>query len=101
MRSYSPELVKRMTDVLDEIIPIIPIDGRTAAMIGRVGECILKAASEEQSSYQTLLAAASTEIGAASKEKEWGDSSCSCLRHPPVAKSTDGNRELKQGAVGH
>jgi hypothetical protein len=71
VRSYSPEAVKQATDVLDEIIPTIPIDGRTTAMIARVGERLLKAA-EEQSSYETLLAAASAEIGAASNEKEWG-----------------------------
>jgi hypothetical protein len=69
MRSNRPELIKQMTDVLDEIIPAIPVDATTSALIARVGECILKAAAEEQASYPTLLAAASAEMGAISKEK--------------------------------
>jgi hypothetical protein len=32
MRSNRPELVKQMTDVLDEIIPAIPVDDRTSAL---------------------------------------------------------------------
>jgi hypothetical protein len=47
MRSNRPELIKQMTDVLDEIIPAIPVDDRTSALVARVGECILKAAAEE------------------------------------------------------
>jgi hypothetical protein len=69
MRSNRPELVKQMTDVLDEIIPAIPVDDRTSALIARIGECIFKAAAEEQASYETLLAAASAEMGAISKER--------------------------------
>jgi hypothetical protein len=64
MRSNRPELVKQMTDVLDEIIPVIPVDDRTSALVAR----ILRAAAEEQASYETLLAAASAEMGAISKE---------------------------------
>jgi hypothetical protein len=59
-----------MTDVLDEIIPAIPVDDRTSALVARIGECILKAAAEEQASYETLLAAASAEMGAISKENK-------------------------------
>ena len=47
MRSNRPELVKQMRDVLDEIIPAIPVDDTTSALVARVGECILKAAAEE------------------------------------------------------
>jgi hypothetical protein len=47
MRSNRPELIKQMTDVLDEIIPAVPVDDRTSALVARVGECILKAAAEE------------------------------------------------------
>jgi hypothetical protein len=63
MRSNRPELVKQTTDVLDEIIPAIPVDDRTLALVARIGECILKAAAKEQASYKTLLAAASAENG--------------------------------------
>ena len=69
MRSNRPELIKQMTDVLDEMIPAIPVDDRTSALVARIGECILKAAAEEQASYETLLVAASTEMGAISKER--------------------------------
>jgi hypothetical protein len=69
MRSSRPELIKQMTDVLDEMIPAIPVDDRTSALIARIGECILKAAVEERASYETLLAAASAEMGAISKER--------------------------------
>jgi hypothetical protein len=69
MRSNRPELVKQMTDVLDEIIAAIPVDDRTSALVARIGECILRAAAEEQASYGTLLAAASAEMGAISKER--------------------------------
>jgi hypothetical protein len=63
MRSSRPELIKQMTDVLDEMIPAIPVDDRTSALVARVGECILKAAVKEQASYETPLAAVSAEMG--------------------------------------
>jgi hypothetical protein len=69
MRSNRPELIKQMTDVLDEMIAAIPVDDRTSALIARIGECILKAAVEEGASYETLLAVASAEMGAISKER--------------------------------
>ena len=69
MHSNRPELIKQMTDVLDEIIPVIPVDDRTSALIARIKECILKAAADERASHETLLAAASAEMGAISKER--------------------------------
>ena len=66
MRSNSPELIKQMTDVLDEIIPAIPIDDGTSALIARIATCILKTSGEGQTSYELLLAAASAEISAGS-----------------------------------
>ena len=70
MRSSRPELIKQMTDVLDEMIPAIPVDDWTSALVARLGECILKAAAEEQASYEILLAAASAEMGAISNENK-------------------------------
>lgn len=67
MSDRSPELVKRMTDVLDEIIPTIPIDGRSSDLIMHVSRCVIKAAQEE-TSYMTLLAVASAESGVISKD---------------------------------
>jgi len=66
MHSNSPELIKQMTDVLDEIIPAIPIDDGTSALIARIARCILKTSREGQTSYELLLAAASAEISAGS-----------------------------------
>ena len=68
MRSYSPEILKRVTDALDETIPTIPIDDRTSAQIAHVGKCIAMAAAAEQSYYENLLAAASAEMAAISNE---------------------------------
>jgi hypothetical protein len=62
MLGNDPELAKRVADVLDEIIPTIPVDDGTSALIARVGSSILKAASKHQASYRTLLEAASAEL---------------------------------------
>jgi hypothetical protein len=62
MQIHSPELIKRVTDVLDEVIPAIPVNETTSALINRVARCIAKAAGEGQTSYQSLLAVASAEI---------------------------------------
>lgn len=53
-----------MTDVLDEIIPAMPVDDGTPARIAQIGERILEAAAEGRASYETLLAVASAEMGA-------------------------------------
>jgi hypothetical protein len=69
MRSDSPEFIKRSTDVLDEIIPTMPVDDGILALIARVRRCIIEAAAEEGASYETLLAAASAEISTITKER--------------------------------
>ena len=68
MRSTRSRLTKQMTDVLDEIIAAVPVDDGMPALVSRIGKCILEAAAEEQASYMTLLAAASAEMSAISKE---------------------------------
>ena len=60
MSNRSPELVKWVTDVLDEIIPTIPVDDKTSDLITHVSRCVLKAA-EDQTNYMTLFAVASAE----------------------------------------
>lgn len=69
MPSYSPELIRRITEVLDEIIPTIPVCDATSAHISRIAICMLKAAEEGQASYLNLLVVASAEIDAISKTK--------------------------------
>jgi hypothetical protein len=66
MSSRSPDLVKRMTDVVDEIIPTMPVDDRTWALITHIARCVLEAA-EQQDNYMTLLAVASAESSAISR----------------------------------
>lgn len=62
MRSYSPEILKRVTDALDEIIPTLPVDPGMPALIAQIGERILETAAEGQASYENLLAVASAEM---------------------------------------
>jgi hypothetical protein len=68
MCGNSPELTRRITNVVDEIIPTMAVDDGMPALIARVRECVVKAAAEEQVSYEILLAAASTEISTITKE---------------------------------
>jgi hypothetical protein len=67
MSTHSPALIKRMTDVLDEIIPAMAVDERTPALIAHIAGCVLKAV-EERAGYMTLLAVASAESDAIRKE---------------------------------
>jgi hypothetical protein len=62
MRSNSPEFIKWSTDVLDEIIPSLPVDDGISVLIARVRRRIIEAAAEQGASYQTLVAVASAEI---------------------------------------
>ena len=64
MHSNDPAVIRLATDVLDEIIPAIPLDDGTPALIAWIGECILKAAAGGQASYHNLLAVASAELHA-------------------------------------
>jgi hypothetical protein len=40
--THSPELIKRITDVLDEIIPSMAVDEQTPALITHIARCVLK-----------------------------------------------------------
>jgi hypothetical protein len=48
MPNDCPEFRKLMTDILDEIIPTLPVDAELPALIADIGNRILKAAAEEQ-----------------------------------------------------
>jgi hypothetical protein len=69
MPGKNPELIRRSTDVLDELIPAMPVDDGILVLIARVRRCIVRAAAEEGASYETLLAAASAEISTITKER--------------------------------
>jgi hypothetical protein len=61
MPSQSSELLKLMTDVLDEVILTMPVDSETPARVTRIGNRILKAAVERRTSYAALIEVASAE----------------------------------------
>ena len=65
MPSFSPELIQVMRAALDEVMTRIPADQATQAIKARMAEFILKAAAEGQTSYDSLIAAASKQIQAA------------------------------------
>ena len=69
MPNYNPELTKRMTDVLDEVIATIPVDDSMSALVARIGNCIFKAAAEGQTNYLALFSVASAEIDTVFKER--------------------------------
>jgi len=69
MCSNSTEFIRRITDVLDEIIPTMPVDDGMLTLIERVRQRIFKAAAEERTSYEALLAVASAEISTISQER--------------------------------
>src|SRR5207302_2082484 len=62
MPSHSPELIQTMRAALDEVMTQIPPEQATPAIKAHLTECILKAAAEGQTSYESLTAAASDQI---------------------------------------
>jgi hypothetical protein len=62
MPSYGPELIQTMRAVLDEVMTKIPVGQATPGIKAHMAECILKAAAEGQTSYDGLLASASSQI---------------------------------------
>jgi hypothetical protein len=62
MPSYGPELIQTMRAVLDEVMTKIPVEQATPGIKAHMAECILKAAAEGQTSYDGLLASASSQI---------------------------------------
>jgi hypothetical protein len=62
MPSYSPELIQVMRAVLDDVVTRLPVDHVTPAIKAQIAEVILKAAAEGQTSYDGLVAVASSQI---------------------------------------
>ena len=62
MPSYSPELIQTMRAALDEAMTKVPVDQATPGIKAHMAELILKAAADGQTSYVSLLAAASNQI---------------------------------------
>jgi hypothetical protein len=58
MPYFTPELVQTMRDVLDQAAMRLPLEYATPAVKAYLAECILKAAAQGHTSYDTLLSVA-------------------------------------------
>ena len=64
MAAFNPELVLLMRAVLEEVMTRVPIDHATPGIKAHLAEIILKAAAQGETSYDGLIAAASSQIQA-------------------------------------
>jgi hypothetical protein len=62
MPSYDPELISTMRAALDDVMTQIPVEQSTSGVKAHLAEFILKAAADGQTSYDALLAAATSQI---------------------------------------
>lgn len=62
MPSYDPELISTMRAALDDVMTQIPVEQATLGIKVHLAEFILKAAADGQTSYDALLAAATSQI---------------------------------------
>ena len=64
MAAFNPELVRVMRMVLEEVMTRVPMDQATPGIKAHLAEIILKAAAQGETSYDGLIAAASSQIQA-------------------------------------
>jgi hypothetical protein len=64
MAAFNPELVLLMRTVLEEVMTRVPMDHATPGIKAHLAEIILKAAAQGETSYDGLIAAASSQIQA-------------------------------------
>jgi hypothetical protein len=62
MPSYSPELIQTMRAALDEVMTKIPLEQASPAIKAHLAESILKAAAEDQITYDALVITATQQI---------------------------------------
>jgi hypothetical protein len=62
--SFNPELVGLMRAVLEEVMTRVPVEQATPGIKAHLAEIILKAAAQGVTSYDGLIAAASSQIQA-------------------------------------
>jgi hypothetical protein len=62
MSSHSPELVRTMRLVLEEVMSQIPLGQTTTSIKAYMAEFILKAVADGETSYDGLIAKASSQI---------------------------------------
>jgi hypothetical protein len=64
MAAFNPELVRLMRMVLEEVMTRVPMDQATPGIKAHLAEIILKTAAQGETSYDGLIAAASSQIQA-------------------------------------
>ena len=64
MATFNPELVGLMRMVLEEVMARVPVDQATPGIKAHLAEIILKAAAAGVTSYDGLIAAASSQVQA-------------------------------------
>ena len=62
MLAFSPELVATMRAVLEEVMTRVPLEQASSSVKVHLAECILKAAAQGQTSYESLIAAATAQL---------------------------------------
>ena len=62
MPCFEPELISTMRAALDDVMSQIPVEQSTFGIKVHFAEFILKAAADGQTSYDALLAAATSQI---------------------------------------
>ena len=62
MPAFSPELVATMRAALEEVMTRVPLEQASSGVKVHLAECILKAAAQGQTSYESLIAAATAQL---------------------------------------
>jgi len=62
MPAFNPELIGLMRMVLEEVMARVPADQATPGIKAYLAEIILKAAAQGETSYDGLIAAASSQL---------------------------------------
>jgi len=64
MQTFSPELVETMRAALEEAMSRLPSEQATPGIKAILAECILKAATEGQTSHDSLVSAVAEQLPA-------------------------------------
>ena len=62
MPEFDPQLIQVMKGLLEDIMTRVPLEHSTPAVKAYFAECILKAAAQGHTSYDTLIAAAADQM---------------------------------------
>ena len=62
MPIFGPELIQTMKAVLEDAMTKVPLEQATPGIKAHLAECILKAAAEGQTNYESLMAAVTDQL---------------------------------------